>query len=209
MREVEVPSRPSKLPWILLAVAALGVIALLVLRKPPPPSTERIEVRAAPDVILAMKDLAKLETSAFHIEKVIEITDHQKSVFGMVESKDALLLVAVGEVVAGVNLEKLDGASVKSDWPKKSVTITLPAPEIFHSRLDNNATHVYSRSTDTLAKRNEQLESKARAEAENAMKEAAIKGGILGKARAQAERTVHGLCRSLGFQQITIAFREK
>jgi hypothetical protein len=209
MREIEVPAR-SKLPIALAILAAAILVAGILIRinKPAPPA-EKIEVRGAPDVIVAMRDLAKLETSSFHVEKVIEITEHQKSVFGLVDSKDALLLVAVGEVVAGVDLEKLDNASVKSDWPKKSVNITLPAPEVFHSRLDNAATHVYSRSTDTLAKRNEALEAKARLEAENSMKDAAIKGGILLRARAQAERTVRAQLRALGFEQITIAFREK
>ena len=42
MREVEVPGRPSKLPWILLAVAALSVVALILFRKTPPPSTGRL-----------------------------------------------------------------------------------------------------------------------------------------------------------------------
>jgi hypothetical protein len=210
MREIEVPARPSKLPWVLMALALLALGLLFLTRKPAPPTTtERIEVRGPPDVIIAMRDLSKLETSAFHIEKVIEITEHQKSVWGLVESKDALLLVAVGEVVAGVDLEKLDAASVQSDWPKKSVTVTLPLPEVFHARLDNAATHVYSRTTDTLAKRNEQLESKARAEAEAAMREGAIKGGILLKARTQAERTVRATLRSLGFEHITVAFRDK
>ncbi len=209
MREIEVPARPSRLPWVLLAVAAVLAIVLLVIRKTPEPVTERIEVRGPPDVILAMRDLSKLESSSFHIEKVIEITDTQKSVFGLVDSKDALLLVAVGEVVAGVDLEKMDATSVKSDWAKKTVTVTLPSPEVFHARLDNAATHVYSRTTDSLAKRNEQLESKARAEAESAMREGAIKGGILLKARAQAERTVRATLRSLGFEHITVAFRDK
>jgi hypothetical protein len=209
MREIEVPARPSRLPWVFVAIAALACGAVLVLRKAPPATTERIEVRGPPDVILAMRDLSKLETSSFHIEKVIEITETQKSVFGLVDSKDALLLVAVGEVVAGVDLQKMDANSVKSDWAKRTVTVTLPLPEVFHARLDNEATHVYSRSTDTLAKRNEQLESKARAEAESAMREGAIKGGILGKARAQAERTVHATLRSLGFEHITVAFRDK
>lgn len=210
MREVEVPAPPSRLPiaLVIVAIAALASVIIYRSNKPAPPA-ERIEVRGAPDVIMAMRDLAKLETSSFHVEKVIEITEHQKSVFGLVESKDALLLVAVGEVVAGVDLEKLDGGSVQHDWDKRSVTVTLPAPEVFHARLDNAATHVYSRTTDTLAKRNEALESKARLEAESSMREAAIKGGILVKARAQAERTVRATLRSLGYAQITIAFREK
>ena len=125
MREIEVPARPSKLPWIVVAVAALGIVGLLVTRKSEPPQTERIEVRGPPDVVVAMRDLSKLETSSFHIEKVIEMTDVQKSLLGMVDSTDALLLVAVGEGVAGVDLEKLDGNAVKSDWTKKTVTVTL------------------------------------------------------------------------------------
>lgn len=210
MREVEFPSRPSRLPLalVVLALALLASVLIYRSQKPAPPP-ERVEVRGAPDVILAIRDLQKLETSSFHVEKVIEITEHQKSVFGLLDSKDALLLVAVGEVVAGVDLEKLDQAAVKHDWPKKSVTVTLPPPEIFHARLDNAATHVYSRSTDTLAKRNEALESKARLEAENSMRDAAIKGGILTRARTQAERSVRATLRSLGFEQITIAFRDK
>lgn len=207
---LEVEEKRPRLPLALLILASAVVVGgLLVFRNKPAPPAERIEVRGSPDVIVAMRDLSKLETSSFHVEKVIEITDNQKSVWGLVDSKDALLLVAVGEVVAGVDLEKLEGAAVSSDWPKKSVNVTLPAPEIFFSRLDNAATHVYSRSTDTLAKRNENLEARARLEAENSMREAAIKGGILLRARAQAERTVRATLRSLGFEQITIAFPEK
>lgn len=209
MLEVEVPAR-SRLPiaLVILALAVVAVGVMLRIAKPAPPA-ERIEVRGPPDVIVAMRDLAKLETSSFHVEKVIEITDSQNSMFGLIESKDALLLVAVGEVVAGIDLEKLEPNAVKSDWVKKTVTVTLAAPEVFHSRLDNAATHVYSRNTDTLAKRNEALESKARLEAEKSMRETAIKGGILVRARAQAERTVRATLRSLGFEQITIAFRDK
>ena len=210
MREVEVPARASLWPVAIIALAIALVAAVLLLRSNPAPAApERVEVRGPPDVILAMRDLAKLETSSFHIEKVIEITETQKSVFGLLDAKDALLLVAVGDVVAGVDLEKLDAAAVKTDWAKKTVSITLPPPELFHARLDNAQTHVYSRNTDALAKRNESLESKARLEAENAMREGALKGGILARARTQAERTVRATLRSLGFEHITIAFRDK
>lgn len=205
----EVPAPPSRVPLVvaalLLVVAA--IVAISVRAKPSPPVIERTVVQGPPNVILAMHDLARLETASFHVEKVIEITDHQKSLFGMIDAKDALLLVAVGEVVAGVDLQKLEPSAVSADWAQRKVAVTLPLPEVFHARLDNEQTHVYSRSTDTLAKRNEALESKARVAAEQAMRDGAIKGGILDKARAQAERTVRATLRSLGFETITIAFR--
>lgn len=209
-REVHVPSRASWVPFaILIAAVTLFGALLLVRSKTAPPPPERIEVRGPPDVIVAMHDLAKLETASFHVEKVIEVTDKQQGMWGLIDAKDALLLIAVGEVVAGVDLEKLDGAAVQSDWAKRTVKLTLPAPEIFHARLDNAQTRVYSRSTDTFATRNESLEGKARLEAETSMRDTALKGGILARARAQAERTVRATLRSMGFEQVEVVFREK
>src|SRR5262245_38940949 len=131
LREIEIPPR-SMAPRIVFFVAiALGaVLALLQVRTwLTPKAVETVEVRAAPDVVLAMKDLARLETANFHMEKVIEIADHQKSMFGLVEAKDQLLLVAVGDVDAGIDFEKIDSSQVKTDWTKRSVTIVLPQPE--------------------------------------------------------------------------------
>jgi hypothetical protein len=76
------------------------------------------------------------------------------------------------------------------------------------STLDEHATHIYTRSTDVLANRNEQLEGEARRQAEEQMRKAAVDGGILVRARASADRTLRALLRSLGYEQVTIAWAE-
>jgi hypothetical protein len=121
-----------------------------------------------------------------------------------VGARDAILLVAVGEVVAGVDLEALATDQVSVDWSKKSVSVRLPSPEVFLVALDNASTHVYSRKTDVLASRNEQLEGKAREAAEASMRSSALDAGIVDKARAGAVTAVSALLRALGFTAIDV-----
>ena len=84
--------------------------------------------RAAPAVVLAVRDMARLEATSFHIEKVVEASDAQSRLWGFVEAKDTLLLVAVGDVVAGVDLSKLRDEDVTVDPAGRSVRMRLPAP---------------------------------------------------------------------------------
>lgn len=161
-------------------------------------------LRPTPTVVLAVRDLSRLESASYHVEKVVELTDPQTKLFGLVEAKDAILLVAVGDVVAGVDLSKLSDADVQADDVAHSVRVTLPAAEVFSASLDEAQTHVYERRTDVLASRNETLEGLARTEAEKQMRQAAIDEGILARAKTNAERTVRGLLRSLGFTIVDV-----
>jgi hypothetical protein len=155
-------------------------------------------------VVLAVHDIAKLEATSFHVEKVVEASDEQSHMWGLVQAKDSVLLVAVGDVVAGVDLGKVRDEDVHVDPATHSLHIRLPAPEITSSTLDERATRVYSRSTDLFAQRNEQLEGDARRRAEEQMKKLAIEGGILERARTSADRTLRALFRSLGYTSVDV-----
>jgi hypothetical protein len=165
--------------------------------------------RATPGVILAIHDVARLETTVFHIEKVVEVGDAQSRLWGLVQAKDAVILVAVGDVAAGVDLTKVRAEDVHTDPVARAVRVVLPTPEIVSATLDARATHVYSRSTDLLAHRNEQLEGDARRTAEEQMRKAAIDEGILERARTSAERTLGALLRELGYQNVEIDWTER
>ena len=68
---------------------------------------------------------------------------------------------------------------------------------------------MYSRSTDVLAQRSEQLEGEARLRAEEQMHKAAVEGGILERARVSADLTLQALLRSLGFEHVQIDWADK
>ena len=191
---------------VLAAVAGLAFVAG---RASPPASaaSARFESRA-PAVITAIHDVARLETTQFHVEKVIEASEAQSRLWGLVQAKDALLLVAVGEVVAGVDLSGVREEDVRVDRSTGSITVRLPPPQIVTSRLDGRATHVYARTTDALATRNEELEGEARRSAEEQMRLAAVEAGILDRARASTERTLRALLQSLGYERVDLDWRE-
>ena len=203
--------------WLILfglAVAMAGagafVLHMVQVARPslPPESTTRTEVRPTPDVVLAIKSLARLETERFHIERVIDLSDHQTRLWGFVQADDAILLVAVGDVTAGVDLERVAAGDIDVDWASRHVTLRLPQPSVFSASLDEKATRIYSRTTDLLASRHEDLEDRARAEAVRSMEASAVEGGLLDRARRDAEQALSSLLRSLGFADIRIEWKE-
>lgn len=204
---------PSRLPWIVAlaatSIAALvgGSLAVTDALTPPPATTNVIVERATPSLLVAVKDLAKLETTQVHVEKVVDLTDRQSRLFGLVESEDALLLVAVGHATVGVDLGTLGEGDVTFDEATRSATITLPQPEVLGAALDEGATYVHRRDTDLLAKRNERLEGKARKAAVEAIEKAASTEEVMDRARAGAEKQLTSLAKSLGAREVTIRWR--
>ncbi|MEZ4394209.1 MAG: DUF4230 domain-containing protein [Polyangiales bacterium] len=202
--------RPS-LAWIplvlLTAMGAAAVTATMRFPTIPPPSTRTITVHATPDVLRAVQDLARLETVSFHMERVVDLRETQTHAWGLVEAQDAILLVAVGEVIAGVDLSGLRAGDVDHDIAVSRVTLTLPHATVFSSRLDGERTYVYRRDTDMLARRQERLETLARQDAERSIGAAAREAGILARAEANAERTLRGLVRAMGVREVVIAWR--
>ena len=201
-----------------LGLAAMGLfsvtmlLAVLLVRSCHPPALPVIPplnssvtiVQPTPNVLVAVRDLARLESASFHMERVIDLSDRQSHLFGLITSDDAILLVAVADISAGVDLQKLTTADLVADPLKKTVKIRLPAPEVFHAELDNSKTYVHTRRTGALATRAENLETRARQEAERTLIDAAVQAGLLTRANDNVRHAVEGLLRALGYTAIDI-----
>jgi len=219
--EPTAPSGPKiegpRLGWGFIILGGLALVfgggsfafQALLKRANEPASTSVEVVRPTPQVMTSMRQLALLQTSSFHMERVIDLRDRQSHFFGMVHAEDAILLVAAGDVTAGVDLSTLRDEDIEVDMPAQRVRIALPPAQILSATLDNQATYVHTRRTDSLAKRQETLETRARQEAERTLRDAAITGGILDRARENAERAVRGLATSLGFSKVELSFRRE
>jgi hypothetical protein len=141
------------------------------------------------------------------VEKVIDLTDTQSRLYGLVDGTDNVLLVAVGDVSIGVDLGKLGDGDVTIDEKTHVAHMKLPAPELFSARLDERGTYVYSRATSVFAKRNEQLESKARLEAQETIKKQADNPEAKERAKKQAEKVLRELATSLGASSVTFEWK--
>jgi hypothetical protein len=192
--------------WLGLVSIGLAVFIAVKHFSPPPVATGPV-LKPTGTILMAIKDLARLETNELHLEKVIDLTDKQSRFFGLVDTSDAILLVAAGDVVVGIDLGKLQASDVEIDRETGTAKLTLPEPEILSVRLDEKHTYVYRRTTGVLAERNEQLESKARYEALRAIEDAARHGDVMEKARRQAERQLQQLFEKFGVSRTTIGWR--
>jgi hypothetical protein len=116
-------------------------------------------------------------------------------------SGEKVILIATGEVEAGVNLADIgkDDVSVNGD----TVTIKLPEPEILSASLDEKKTRVYDRDFSPLnVHPNDDLVEKARAQALEKIKGAARENDILDTAEKNAENSIRALVITLGFERV-------
>lgn len=156
-------------------------------------------------VIKQMETLNRIETSQFTIEKVIDIgTSGNK--FQQFLVGDRILLIAHGEVIAGFDLAKVKKNDIQVEG--STLRLKLPAPEILVTRLDSEQTRVYDRDQGLLTKGDRDLESEARKEAENVIKDAACKGGILEEATKNARNQMTSQFKALGFTTVVIDIPE-
>lgn len=190
-----------------LALVSIGLAAYVAMKSFSPEKVAGPVVRPTATILMSVKDLARLETNELHMEKVIDLTDKQSRLFGLLDTSDAILLIAAGDVTVGIDLTKLAASDVVIDREKGTAQLTLPPPEILSVRLDEKHTYVYRRTTGLLAERNEQLESKARQEAIRAIEEAARNSDVMEKARRQAERQLQQLFEKFGVSRTTVGWR--
>lgn len=149
-------------------------------------------------IVRQMQDLSRLETASYVIEKIITAESGQGAfafLFG-----DRLILVAHGQVIAGVDLSKMAAGDivVAEDG---TVIVRLPPPEILVATLDNDKSYVYDRDTGLIGM-NPSLETAARQAAVQEITEAALEDGVLEKAQRNAEAYVRQLILSLGFREV-------
>lgn len=160
-------------------------------------------------VLVAVRALARLESAEYHMERVVDLKQRQDLLFGLVHADDAILLIASGDVTAGVDLAKLRDGDITVEPRARRVQMRIPAPEVFSVRIDNNRTYVQNRKTDLLAQRNEQIESRARQIAESSIRQAALETGILERARSSAAQTLTMLARSLDYDHVDVVWSER
>lgn len=153
-------------------------------------------------VIQEIKKLNRLETAQFTIDKVIEAGKNTDSSFSQILFGDRLLLIAHGQIIAGVDLSKLSETDVKVTG--QTISMNLPAPEILVSTIDNNQTKVYDRRVGFLTQGNKNLESEARQKALESIEQAACEGKILDQAGENAKKQLTMLLTGLGFTQVTV-----
>ena len=152
-----------------------------------------------PTVVRQIQKLQRLETVSYTMDKIIS-GGHDNPLLPKFLVSDRLLLMVHGEVIAGVDLGKLQPSDVAVI--NRKISVHLPKAEILVTRLDNERTRVYSRDTGLFSSPDPNLETQVRQEAERQLQQAALQDGILKSADENARNSVQSILRGLGFDQI-------
>jgi hypothetical protein len=154
-----------------------------------------------PTVVRQIQQLQRLETVSYTMDKIIS-GERGNPYLPKFLVGDRLLLVVHGEVIAGVNLSKVQPSDVVLSG--QDLSIHLPPAEIFLTRIDNGKTRVYSRDTGLFTSPDMNLESEVRQEAERQIQQAAVQDGILNSANENARNTVASMLKGFGFTHVTV-----
>ena len=171
----------------------MPVIGSLLEDRPPRTTT-------GPVVVEGIQELDQLATVRW-TESVLVTresggTDLERTLTG-----ERVLLVATGDVEAGVSLAELGEDDVRVDG--ETVTIRLPEPEILSVSLEEEETRVYDRDFGPLNFRpDDGLVEDARDVALDKLENAARDENILDQAEQNAENSIRAFVTTLGFEEV-------
>ena len=155
----------------------------------------------SPAVVDKIRQLSRLETVVYSLDKIVSGSRENAYIPDFLVG-DKLLLVAHGEVIAGVDLSQIQPSDVLVRGDR--ATVRLPAAQVLTTRIDNGRTRIYSRATGLLVPADPNLESEVRLAAEQQITQAALNDGVLEKARQNARASVSALLYGLGFHAVEV-----
>lgn len=161
---------------------------------------EPARTTTSPVVVEGIQELDRLATVRW-TESVVVTRESGGTRLEQFLTGERVLLVATGEVEAGVDLAEMDEDDVRVDGDR--VTIDLPEPQILSSSLDEERTRVYDRDRGLLnLGADDVLVQEARRDAEAEVVSTAEENGILETAERNAEESIRAFVTTLGFEEV-------
>jgi len=177
--------RATKTGIAVFVVFAVVVLSALLFRSHLR-SLWRSELLSTPTVITQIKQLNQLATVRFSIQRVVGMTEPKIPV-----GEESILLIVQGDVQAGVDLADLRPEDVVlSD---RHARVRMPPPKVLTSYLDESQTKVWDRHVTwwtPWVPYSPDLEHRARLQALDEIRKAAINMGILDRAGENAETAI-------------------
>lgn len=174
---------------VLAAVVLLLAIASVFLLRSRTHSLWRPRSLSTPAVITQIRQLNQLATVRFSIQRVVGLTE-PKTPLG----EESILLIVQGDVLAGVDLADLRPEDVVVSDGR--ALVRLPPAKVLTSYLDESQTKIWDRHVTwwtPWVPYSPDLEHRARQQALDEIRKAAINMGILDRAGQNAETAIRQL----------------
>lgn len=151
-------------------------------------------------LVTQIREMSRLETASMRVMHISTIRQ-SRGMIPNVLAGDQITFLAVGEVIAGIDLATLSRDDVRL-LPDGTIILRLPASRILVTRLDNRESRVMDRKTGLFRGQDDHLETRIRAHAETAIRREALDKGVLTLAAANAEKKLADFLLALGFEKV-------
>ena len=220
--ERQAPDRgaPRFLRGVFWLVATVGLVMALVLGAQSvgwlpdfknPFGTQK-EDRSQPPLLQSIQDLSRYVAAEGNFQVIIDVQENRKYIPDFLVN-ERILFVAAGTVDAYVDFGNIGQGAIKESDDRRTVEVTLPAPQLGKPNLDPENTRVYSeqrgllnRLKDVFANDPNRI-TEVYALAEERIAEAAKSSGLGTRAEENTRKMLEGLLRSLGYTTITVKYQ--
>ncbi|HZS55941.1 MAG TPA: DUF4230 domain-containing protein [Bryobacteraceae bacterium] len=192
--------------WKIAAVVSMAAFFLLLLVTLGSAALRRafgIREFNSESVVTQVQRLNHLATVKYSIQRVVGMREPKVPV-----GEESILLMVQGEALAGVDLSKLRANDIVYSG-KQSILIVLPQAKLLNVYLDEKQTKVWDRQITWWTPwipYDPDLEHKARMQALDEVRGAALQLGILDQAQTNAESSIRDLLSAL---QISATFKKR
>ena len=206
----------GRLAGLAAAVAAVlaGVLVLSAVHLLPQlrnPFAETTTDRSQPVLLKSITALSRYEAASGSFQVVVDLSKRTAFLPSFVEGSDTLF-VGQGTEIAFVDFSQLGAKAIRVSADRKTVTVDLPGAQLEPAALDVRQSYVYAQQQGLLNRignffsGNPNSQQQVYILAQQKIETAARQSPLLAEAEKNTRSMLDGMLRSLGFQQVTVAF---
>ncbi len=175
------------------------------------PFDQEVVDRSTPPLMLALEDIEEFHAATGTFQVVID-QERDTRYLPSVISGERVTFLATGSVDAYVDFADVAAQGVEMAPDRRSVEITLPAPQLGEATIDPDNSRVVDRDRGLLDRiggmfeENPSSEAEFYALAEQRLEGAAADSDLLARAEDNTRDMLTALGRSMGFDEVTVTF---
>ena len=206
--------RVTGLVAVIAAVVVALVLALSTVHLLPQlrnPFAETTADRSSPALLKSISSLSRYEAASGSFQVIVNLSQRSSWLPSFVEGSQTLF-VGQGTDIAFVDFSKLKGSAIKVSRNRTAVTITVPRAQLEPASLNVRRSYVFAQQQglltriDNFLSGNPDSQHQVYVVAQRKIQQAARHSALLTQAQSNTRSMLAGLMRSLGFQQVTVAF---
>jgi Protein of unknown function (DUF4230) len=195
---------------VAVAVLAVALSAVHLLPRLRNPFAEQTTVTSQPVLLKSITALSRYEAASGSFQVVVDLSQHSL-LPSFLQGSDTLF-IGQGNDIAFVDFGQLKGRAIQVSANRAAVTVTLPHAQLEPAVLNVKESYVYAQQQGLLNRignffsGNPNSQQQVYILAQQKIETAARQSPLLTEAEKNTRSMLDGMLRSLGFQQVTVAF---